>query len=124
MGRELTCAAWTDDGKVRALPPIEIVSDNEYFDYDAKYNGHSREICPAPIPDALTQELQRTTCELYSFIGCKGLVRMDYIAAEDGLYFLEVNTIPGMTSASLVPKMVREAGLNFTDFLSSIIDNS
>lgn len=123
-GRELTCAAWTDDGKVRALPPIEIVSDNEYFDYDAKYNGHSREICPAPIPDTLTQELQRTTCELYSFIGCKGLVRMDYIAAEDGLYFLEVNTIPGMTSASLVPKMVREAGLSFTDFLSSIIDNS
>lgn len=123
-GREVTCAAYTDGGKVKALPPIEIVSDNEYFDYDAKYNGHSKEICPAPISAGECAELQRTTCELYAYIGCKGLVRMDYILAADGLYFLEVNTIPGMTSASLVPKMVREAGLSFTDFLSTIIENS
>lgn len=123
-GRELTCAAYFDGKAVRALPPIEIVSDNEYFDYDAKYNGHSREICPAPIPEAQTAELQRTTCELYSFLGCKGVVRMDYIWGDDGLYFLEVNTIPGMTSASLVPKMVREAGMSMTDFLSTIIENS
>ena len=123
-GREVTCAAYTDGGVVKALPPIEIVSDNEYFDYDAKYNGHSREICPAPITPEQTAELQRTTCELYSFIGCKGLVRMDYILSPEGLYFLEVNTIPGMTSASLVPKMVREAGLSFTGFLSTIIENS
>ena len=123
-GRELTCAAYWDGKEVKALPPIEIVSDNEYFDYDAKYNGHSAEICPAPISEAQTAELQRTTCELYSFIGCRGVVRMDYILAADGLYFLEVNTIPGMTSASLVPKMVREAGLSVTDFLSVIIENS
>ncbi|MBO6169475.1 MAG: D-alanine--D-alanine ligase [Bacteroidales bacterium] len=123
-GRELTCAAYFDGTSVRALPPIEIVSDNEYFDYDAKYNGHSREICPAPIDEALTSELQRTTCSLYSFLGCKGVVRMDYIATAEGLVFLEVNTIPGMTSASLVPKMVREAGLSVTEFLSQIIENS
>ncbi|MBR4826922.1 MAG: D-alanine--D-alanine ligase [Bacteroidales bacterium] len=123
-GRELTCAAYWDGTAVKALPPIEIVSDNEYFDYDAKYNGHSAEICPAPIPAEDTELLQRTTCSLYSFIGCKGVVRMDYILAADGLYFLEVNTIPGMTSASLVPKMVREAGLSVTDFLSVIIENS
>ena len=123
-GRELTCAAYLDGGTVRALPPIEIVTDNEYFDYDAKYNGHSREICPAPIDDAVTAELQKTTCELYSFLGCKGVVRMDYILASDGLYFLEVNTIPGMTSASLVPKMVRTAGLSVTEFLSTVIENS
>ena len=123
-GRELTCAAYFDGTDVRALPPIEIVSDNEYFDYDAKYNGHSREICPAPIDAALTAELQQTTCRLYSFIGCKGVVRMDYIAADDGLYFLEVNTIPGMTSASLVPKMIRTAGFGITEFLTCIIDNT
>ena len=123
-GRELTCAVYSDATGVKALPPIEIVSDNEYFDYDAKYNGHSREICPAPISEEETLTLQRTTCELYSYIGCKGLVRMDFILAPDGLYFLEVNTIPGMTSASLVPKMVREAGLSFTDFLTVIIENS
>ncbi|MBR3074242.1 MAG: D-alanine--D-alanine ligase [Bacteroidales bacterium] len=123
-GRELTCAAYFDGTGVRALPPIEIVSENEYFDYDAKYNGHSDEICPAPITAEETSELQHTTCELYSFLGCKGVVRMDYILAEDGLYFLEVNTIPGMTSASLVPKMVREAGMSITDFISVIIENS
>ncbi|MBO4743803.1 MAG: D-alanine--D-alanine ligase [Bacteroidales bacterium] len=123
-GRELTCAVYNDGTGVKALPPIEIVSENEYFDYDAKYNGHSAEICPAPISPEETALLQRTTCELYSFIGCKGVVRMDYILAADGLYFLEVNTIPGMTSASLVPKMVREAGMTVTEFLSAIIENS
>ena len=124
VGREVTCAAYWDGTGIKALPPIEIVSDNEYFDYDAKYNGHSAEICPAPISEEETAELQRTTCDLYSFIGCKGVVRMDYILAPDGLYFLEVNTIPGMTSASLVPKMVRVAGMSVTDFLSVIIENS
>ena len=124
VGRELTCAAYLDGGVVKPLPPIEIVSENDYFDYDAKYNGHSSEICPAPISPKETELLQRTTCELYAFIGCKGVVRMDYILASDGLYFLEVNTIPGMTSASLVPKMVRTAGLTVTGFLSTIIENS
>ena len=123
-GREVTCAAYFDGTGVKALPPIEIVSDNEYFDYDAKYNGHSREICPAPLSEAETLDLQQTTCRLYSFIGCKGLVRMDYILSPEGLVFLEVNTIPGMTSASLVPKMVREAGMSITEFLTTIIENS
>jgi D-alanine-D-alanine ligase len=123
-GREFTCAAYFDGEKVSALPVIEIVTENEYFDYDAKYNGHSKEVCPAQIDDSLREEIQKTTREIYSYLGCSGVVRMDYIYAEDGLYFLEVNTIPGMTSASLVPKMVRTAGLDMTDFLSSIIENS
>ena len=123
-GRELTCAVYCDSEGVKSLPVIEIVTDNEYFDYDAKYNGQSREICSAEIPDSLAAHVKDTTERIYRHFGCKGVVRMDYIAAEDGLYFLEVNTIPGMTSASLVPKMVRAAGLDMTDFLSSIIENS
>ena len=123
-GREVTCAAYFDGSGVRALPVIEIVTDNEYFDYDAKYNGNSREICPAPIPDDLTARIQDATCRIYSHLGCKGVVRVDYIAAEDGLYFLEVNNIPGMTSASLVPKMVRTAGLDMGAFLTTIIENT
>ena len=123
-GRELTCAAYYDGESVKALPPIEIVTENEYFDYDAKYNGHSQEICPAPISEEATKLVQETTCKLFSFLGCKGLVRIDYILGEEGLYFLEVNTIPGMTSASLVPKMVRTAGLDMTSFLTSIIENA
>ncbi|MCH5172785.1 MAG: D-alanine--D-alanine ligase [Bacteroidales bacterium] len=123
-GRELTCAAYFDGQSVQTLPPIEVVPESDYFDYDAKYNGHSKEICPAPLEAAQEAELRRTTAELYSFLGCKGVVRMDYILAEDGLYFLEVNIIPGMTSASLVPRMVRTAGMSVTDFLSLIIENS
>ena len=123
-GRELTCAVYFDGKAIQALPVIEIVTDNEYFDYDAKYNGHSREICPAPIPDEMAAEVQETSKRIYSRLGCAGVVRMDYIRAEDGLYFLEVNTIPGMTTASLVPKMVRTAGLDMTAFLSTVIENS
>lgn len=123
-GRELTCAVYFDGESVRALPPIEIVTDNDYFDYDAKYNGNSSEICPAPITDEQCALVQDTTCRIYQQLGCAGLVRIDYIMAEDGLYFLEVNTIPGMTSASLVPKMVRTSGQDMTSFLSTIIENS
>ncbi|MBO4447459.1 MAG: D-alanine--D-alanine ligase [Bacteroidales bacterium] len=123
-GRELTCAAWKDGDTVKALPVIEIIPEGAWFDYDAKYNGHSREVCPAEIPDAVRDEVQRTTCRLYSHLGCSGVVRIDYIYAPDGLYFLEVNTIPGMTSASLVPKMVRAAGMDMTDFLTSIIESA
>ena len=124
VGRELTCAVY-DNGKENvALPVIEILTDNEFFDYEAKYNGHSREVCPAQIPDTLRDEIQEVSKKIYEHLGCAGLVRVDYIASEDGLYFLEVNTIPGMTSASLVPQMVRAAGMSMTSFLSSIIENS
>ncbi len=123
-GRELTCAVYNDGKSNVALPVIEIVTDNEFFDYQAKYEGHSREICPAQIPDSLRDHIQEVSRKIYEKLGCSGLVRVDYIAAEDGLYFLEVNTIPGMTSASLVPQMVRAAGLSMTDFLTSVIENS
>ncbi len=121
VGREVTCAVYRSEGSLEALPPIEIVSENEYFDYDAKYNGRSREICPAPIGDEKTALLQETSKKIYARLGCRGLVRVDYILAEDGLYFLEINTIPGMTSASLVPQMVRQAGFSMSEFLTRII---
>lgn len=123
-GRELTCAAFFDGKEIKTLPIIEIITDNEYFDYDAKYNGHSNEVCPAEISGPEAELVSSTTQKIYNFLGCAGVVRMDYILTENGLYFLEVNTIPGMTSASLVPKMVRTAGLDITDFLSTIIENS
>lgn len=122
-GREFTCAAYRTSGEIHTLPIIEIITENEYFDYDAKYNGHSREVCPAEVSDDVVRLVQSTTSSIYTNLGCAGVVRMDYILAEDGLYFLEVNTIPGMTSASLVPKMVRTAGLDMTAWLTDIIEN-
>ena len=121
---ELTCAVYFDGTEVKALPVIEIISQTGWFDYDAKYNGYSQEVCPAQIPDALAKEVQQISQRIYKRLGCRGLVRMDYISAPDGVYFLEVNIIPGMTNASLVPKMVRAAGLDFTSFLTTIIENA
>lgn len=123
-GRELTCAVYTTGKQTVALPVIEIITENEFFDYEAKYNGFSREICPAEIPDSLRDRIQDVSRKIYTHLGCAGLVRVDYICSDEDLYFLEVNTIPGMTSASLVPQMVRAAGMNMTDFLSTIIENS
>ena len=123
VGRELTCAVYYNGKDYVALPVIEIITENEFFDYEAKYKGQSREVCPAEISDSLRDQIQEVSKRVYEHLGCSGLVRVDYIAAEEGLYFLEVNTIPGMTSASLVPQMVRAAGLSMMDFLSTIIEN-
>ena len=124
QGRELTCAVYNNGNGNVALPVIEIITENEFFDYEAKYNGHSREVCPAQIPESLREQIQEVSVKIYEHLGCAGLVRIDYISSEDGLYFLEVNTIPGMTSASLVPQMVRASGLSMTDFLTTVIENS
>lgn len=123
-GREITDAVYFNGKELVALPVIEIVTDHEFFDYDAKYNGFSKEICPADLSAELTASVQETSKRIYARLGCSGVVRVDYILAEDGLYFLEVNTIPGMTAASLVPKMVRTAGIDMTEFLSGIIENA
>ena len=124
VGRELTCAVYNNGKENVALPVIEIITENEFFDYEAKYNGHSREVCPAQIPDSLREQIQEVSVKIYEHLGCAGLVRVDYISSEEGLYFLEVNTIPGMTSASLVPQMVRASGMSMTDFLTTVIENS
>jgi len=121
---ELTCAVYNGKDGIKTLPVIEIISETGWFDYDAKYNGLSQEVCPAQIPDELAKRIQDISVRIYKHLGCKGLVRMDYISAPDGIYFLEVNIIPGMTNASLVPKMVRAAGMDFTGFLSEIIENA
>lgn len=121
---ELTCAVYRDGKEVKALPIIEIISETGWFDYDAKYNGYSQEVCPAQVSEELTHQVQETSKRIYQYLGCKGLVRMDYLSAQDGLYFLEINIIPGMTNASLVPKMIRTAGISLPDFLSTIIENA
>ena len=124
VGRELTCAVYFDGATLQALPVIEIITENEFFDYEAKYQGLSREVCPAEIPDVLRDRIQEVSKKIYAHLGCSGLVRVDYICSGEDLYFLEVNTIPGMTSASLVPQMVRAAGLSMTEFLTTVIENS
>lgn len=123
-GREVTCGVYSLNGKVVKLPITEIVTDREFFDYEAKYLGESQEICPAPISLGLATKIQNLSEHIYNYMGCSGIVRMDYIVtpAED-VYFLEVNTIPGMTRMSLVPKMLEVAGIDLTALLTELLES-
>lgn len=122
-GRELTQGVYCDGGEVIVLPVTEIVTGREFFDYRAKYEGESEEICPAPIPDALTEKIGRCSRKIYNFLGCRGLVRLDYIVSGEDIYFLEINTVPGMTPMSLVPGQVRASGQDMRSFLTTLIEN-
>ena len=119
-GRELTVGVI--DGPV-ALPVIEIETDpGATFDYEGKYLGKgTREICPARIPDSMRDDAQAMAIAAHTALGCEGYSRTDLIAAEDGLYFLELNTLPGLTMTSLVPQQLREAGIEFREFLETQI---
>ena len=120
-GRELTAGvADLGNGPV-ALPVIEIETDAGHsFDYEGKYLGKgTREICPARIPGSWTAEAQRMATAAHQALGCEGYSRTDLIATNDGIYFLETNTLPGLTISSLVPQMLREAGIEFHEFLAS-----
>ncbi len=122
VGREIDCGVYLDSEGVHALPPIEIVSENEYFDYEAKYLGASQEICPARISDEETSIIQAEAVKIFKHLGCTGLVRMDFILTADAKpYFLELNPNPGMTAESLVPKEVRTAGMTMEEFFKKLI---
>lgn len=122
-GREVTCGAYQAGEKITLLPVTEIVSHNEFFDYNAKYNQMVDELTPAPISDALTLQVQNLTETIYRILQCKGLVRIDFIIDQQNIIrLLEVNTTPGMTPTSIVPQQAKAAGLHMKDILSEIID--
>ena len=106
------------------FPPTELVTHNEFFDYDAKYNGQVDEITPARISDELTDRVQMLTSAIYDILGCSGIIRVDYIVtAGEKINLLEVNTTPGMTATSFIPQQVRAAGLEIKDVMTDIIEN-
>ena len=122
-GRELTVGVIDSANGPRALPVIEIETDPGFsFDYEGKYLGKgTREICPAKIADAIRDEAQQMAITAHTALGCEGYSRSDLIFAEDGVYFLELNTLPGLTSTSLVPQQLHEAGISFRSFLEDQI---
>ncbi len=121
-GTEVTCGVFkTAKGKT-VLPITEVVSENEFFDYDAKYNGQVQEITPARIADDLRDRIQAITSHIYDILDCRGIVRADYIISPEGqVHFLEINTVPGMTATSFIPQQIRAAGLEVSNVLSEII---
>ena len=124
-GRELTEGVFNQKGKIIPLPVTEIISHNEYFDYEAKYLGKSDEVCPAQIPAETAQVVSEQTRRIYQHFGCRGLIRCDYILTESGkVYFLEINPVPGMTKMSLVPAQIRQAGMKVEDVLDCLIEEA
>lgn len=122
-GTELTCGCYKIKEKSVVFPPTEVVTHNEFFDYDAKYNGQVDEITPARISDELTKRVQTLTSAIYDILGCYGIIRVDYIiTAGDKINLLEVNTTPGMTATSFIPQQVRAAGLDIKQVMTDIIE--
>jgi D-alanine-D-alanine ligase len=123
-GQEFTCGVVKIGSKKLVLPVTEVIPKNEFFDYEAKYTpGMAEEITPARISEALTHKVQALSSEIYDLCNCKGIVRVDYILNDHTFYFLEINTVPGMTATSFIPQQIRAAGLNLTDLLTEIIED-
>jgi len=124
QGIELTSGVLKTKNATVLLPVTEVVSHKEFFDYEAKYNASlSDEITPARISEADTLRCQQTSSKIYDILKCSGVVRVDYILSGNDLYFLEINTVPGMAANSIIPKQVRTAGLKLTDFYTQMIED-
>ena len=122
-GREMGCGILVTREKEYVFPITEIVPRNDFFDYEAKYTaGCSEEITPAQIPDEVRRELNRMTREAYRLCRCSGVVRVDFIVTPEGKpYFIELNSIPGMSAGSIVPKQAREMGISLGELYDLII---
>ena len=124
-GIELANGCYKTKDKSVVFPITEVVSKNEFFDYNAKYNGEVTEITPARLSPELTERVQKLTSAVYDILGCKGIVRVDYIITEgEKINMLEINTTPGMTATSFIPQQVRAAGIDIKEVMTDIIEDS
>ena len=124
-GTELTCGLIKTDDQELIFPPTEIVSKKEFFDYEAKYtDGMADEITPARISDELEEEVRQLSSRIYDMFNCRGIVRIDYIYAKGALHFMEVNTIPGMSAASIVPQQIRANEQTLEEVFSLAIEDA
>ncbi len=122
-GIEVSCGVYKDGNEVNALPITEIVSENDFFDYEAKYEGKSQEITPARINKKLTSEIQKITVEVYKKMKLSGICRIDFIIEKNQPYIIEINTIPGLTEESIIPQQLKAANINLSDFFDICLNN-
>uniref|UniRef100_A0AB33IX93 D-alanine--D-alanine ligase n=1 Tax=Prevotella sp. GTC17254 TaxID=3236794 RepID=A0AB33IX93_9BACT len=127
-GTEISQGVYKTKDKSVVFPATEVVTKNEFFDYDAKYNGQVQEITPARISDATAAEVAKLTSRIYDILHANGIIRIDYIISKDQngndkINMLEINTTPGMTPTSFIPQQVRAAGLDIKEVLSEIVEN-
>ncbi|MDP6387785.1 MAG: D-alanine--D-alanine ligase [Candidatus Pacebacteria bacterium] len=125
-GREVTCGVIEGfrGEKLYALMPVEIIPPKKsvFFDYNAKYSGETQEVCPAHLDRVIKEEIQRIAKEVHRELGLRHYSRSDFIVSPRGIYFLEVNTLPGLTEKSLVPKSLSAAGSSLPEFLDHLIE--
>ena len=121
-GREISVGVINLKGTITPLPPTEIISHNDFFDYDAKYNGESDEITPADIKIELENRVKEISLDIYKKLNLRGFSRCDFILRDNKFYFLEVNTNPGLTEESILPQMAKAGGISLRDLFRSVID--
>ena len=126
VGREMACGVLVTAEQEYLFPITEVVAKNEFFDYEAKYTaGMSDEITPADITPEIAEKLHEMTLAAYKACRCKGLARVDFIVTPEGEpYMIEINTIPGMSAGSIVPKQIRAAGMTMTEVLTLVIEDA
>ncbi len=122
QGREFTCGVAYYNGKAQALPVTEIVTHNEFFDFNAKYEGNSEETTPAKLSAEETTAIQTKAEAIYQALECKSVIRIDFIFGEKGIFVIEVNTIPGMSDASIVPQQLAVIGYPLMDVITQQIN--
>lgn len=123
-GREISCGVMIAGGKEYIFPITELVCQSEFFDYKAKYQGFSNEITPADLPEAIRKEVKRLTLIAYKRLNCRGVVRIDFIVKGETPYMIEINTIPGMSSHSIIPQQAATMGMSLTELFNLIIDET
>jgi D-alanine-D-alanine ligase len=123
-GREFTIGVFKTKGQIITLPMTEIISENEFFDFQAKYEGASKEITPAEVDDTIAEKIRFQAKKAYSVFNCNGVIRIDFIYNEEtgNPYLLEINTVPGQSAASIVPQQVRAMGWTLKDFYSALLE--
>ena len=123
VGVEVSVGVYNNDEEIIALPVTEIVSENEFFDYEAKYLGKSQEITPARISEEETEMVKKEAIRIYKLLNMKGITRSEFIIEKGKPYFLEINTNPGLSTESIIPKQAREAGMTLSEFFDILIQN-
>ena len=123
QGDEVTCGVIQWEGRITALPITQIISKKEFFDYEAKYQGQSEEITPAPINQELYRAVQMQAEEIYKKLDCRGMIRVDFIIRGSEIFVIEVNTTPGFSEASIIPQQAAVQGIDKKSLITAVIQS-
>ncbi len=126
QGREITIGVYRNGDEIVPLPMTEILTEKDFFDFEAKYKGKSMEVTPADVDESVKQQINDTAKKIYEVFNCQGVVRIDFIYNERDAepYMLEINTVPGQSEASIVPQQVRETGMSLKQFYTIILNQA